>query len=244
MKAFPKQLIVAHRGASGLVAFENTLEAFQKAMEVGADCIELDVRKTKDGHIIVIHDDHVEGNLIKDLSYNALLALSQRIGYHIPLLSEALAIVKGKILVDIEIKEAGYEEELVDLIHQHLNNDEFMIRSFEDESILKVKKIDKNIITALLLGKEKPKHVLLTRLSELFPCFRLWRCHADYVSPYYKLLRLGYVRRMKWLRKPVSVWTVNDEAMIRKYLRMKVGSVVTNYPDIGLKVREELAKKG
>lgn len=244
MKHFSKQMIVAHRGASGLVAHENTLEAFTKAIEVKADCIELDVRKTKDEKIIVIHDDHLQGRLVKESTYQELLEQSNQLGYHIPLLKEALALVKGNILVDIEIKESGYEIELVDLIHEQLSNSEFMIRSFEDKSILAVKKYDKEIITALLLGKEKPKHVLLTRLSELFPCFRLWRCRADYVSPYYRLIRLGYVARMRILRKPVSVWTVDQEEMIEKYLKMKVDSIVTNYPNLGLKIREECKQKG
>jgi len=200
MKAFPKQYIVAHRGASGLVPHENTLEAFQKAIDVGADCIELDVRKTKDQQIIVIHDDHLLEAVVKETNYADLLAISNGLGYHLPLLSEALKLVKGKILVDIEIKEAGYEEEIVDLIHQYLSNDEFMIRSFEDQSVLAVKKYDPQIITALLLGKDKPKHVVLTRLSELFPGFRLRRCRADYVSPHYRLLRFGFIKRMKWLK--------------------------------------------
>ncbi|HOH18739.1 MAG TPA: glycerophosphodiester phosphodiesterase family protein, partial [Bacilli bacterium] len=69
MKAFPKQYIVAHRGASGLVPHENTLEAFQKAIDVGADCIELDVRKTKDQQIIVIHDDHLLEAVVKETNY-------------------------------------------------------------------------------------------------------------------------------------------------------------------------------
>ncbi|MGD9604650.1 MAG: glycerophosphodiester phosphodiesterase [Bacilli bacterium] len=241
MKRFHKQLIVAHRGASGLVEHENTLEAFTKAIEVQADCIELDVRKTKDQQMVVIHDDNIQGNLVKDLNYVDLLAITDNLGYHLPLLKEALVLVKGKIMVDVEIKEVGYEKELIDLIHQHLNNDEFMMRSFEDEALLAVKKYDKQIVTALLLGKEKPKHVLWTRLTELFPAFRLWRCRADYVSPYYRLLRLCYVARMQFIKKPVSVWTVNDQDMIRKYLKMKVSSLVTNYPDLGLKIREELA---
>ncbi|HNZ50972.1 MAG TPA: glycerophosphodiester phosphodiesterase family protein, partial [Bacilli bacterium] len=77
-----------------------------------------------------------------------------------------------------------------------------------------------------------------------FPGFRLRRCRADYVSPHYRLLRFGFIKRMKWLKKAVSVWTLNDENLIRKYLKMGVDSLVTDYPNLGLKLRDELSKKG
>lgn len=239
---FKKQMIVAHRGASGLVPFENTIAAFEKAIEVGADCIELDVHQTLDGELIVLHDDKFHGIEVGLLTYAEISALSLGIGFKIPLLSEALSVIKGKILVDVEIKEEGYETKIIDAIHEYLSDDEFYIRSFKDQSLIRVKKYDPKITTALLLGLEFPKHVLWTRFTELFPGFRLWRCRADYVSPYWKLLRLCYIWRMKLVGKPVSVWTVNDEPLMRRFLKEGAGSIVTNYPDLALKIRDEMKK--
>lgn len=235
-------MIVAHRGASGLVPFENTIEAFEKAIEVGADCIELDVHQTLDGELIVLHDDKFNGIEVRLLTFAEISALSQEKGFKIPRLSEALGIIKGKILVDVEIKEEGYETKIIDGIHEYLSDDEFFIRSFKDRSLIIVKKYDPKITTALLLGLEFPKHVLWTRLTELFPGFRLWKCRADYVSPYWKLVRLGYIWRMKLIGKPVSVWTINDEPMMRRFLKAGAGSIVTNYPDLALKIRDETKK--
>jgi len=236
---FSKQMVVAHRGASGLVEHENTIEAFQKAIDVGADCIECDVRKTADGILVIYHDKLINGVSVNSLNYHEILALT---GYHVPTLEETLLFVKGKILIDIELKEEGYEDEVVALIKKHLQNDEFYIRSFIDKSLIKIKKIDKTIITALLLGLEKPKNVLLTRLSELFPIFRILKTKCDYVSPYYRLLKLGYVTRMKLLGKPVSVWTVDDEVLMKKLLKKKkVASLVTNYPDVALRILGRLS---
>lgn len=234
---FKKQMIVAHRGASGLVEHENTIEAFQKAIDVGADCIECDVRRTKDGVMIIFHDGMINGVPINELNYQEVLDLT---GFHVPTLAETLEFVKGKILIDIELKEGGYEEEAVALVQKHLSNDEFYIRSFLDKTLRKVKKIDKTITTALLLGLEHPKNVLLTRLSELFPFFRILKTKCDFVSPYYRLLKLGYVTRMKLLGRPVSVWTVDDEKLMKKLLKkMKVASLVTNYPDVALRIMNE-----
>jgi len=232
-----KQLVVAHRGASGLVEHENTIEAFQKAIDVGSDAIETDIRITLDGQIVVFHDESINGQSLKTLTYLELLSISNKIGFHIPTLEEALIFVKGKILIDIEFKEAGYEKEVIDIIHKYLSNDEFYVRSFFDDVLIKIKKIDSKIITILLLGFDKPKNVFLTRLSELFPLFRIIKTNCDMVSPYYRLLILGFIFRMRILKKPVSVWTVNDENMMRKLLiKKKVDAIVTNYPDIALRI--------
>lgn len=230
----PKQMIVAHRGASGLVEHENTIDAFQKAIDVGADCIECDVRRTKDGVMIIFHDELINGVPVNELTHREILDIT---GYHVPTLEETLEFVKGKILIDIELKEGGYEEEAVALIQKHLKNDEFYIRSFLDKTVRKVKKIDKTITTALLLGLEHPKNVLLTRLSELFPFFRILKTKCDIVSPYYRLLKLGFVTRMRILGRRVSVWTVDDEPLMKVLLKKKkVDSLVTNYPDVALRI--------
>ena len=229
---FEKQLVVAHRGAKGLVKFENTIEAFQKAIEVGADCIEIDIRKTKDDKIAVYHDESIQGIPLSSINYHDLLSIAKSIGYHIPTLQETLLFVKDKILIDIELKETGYEKEVVDIAKKYLKYEEFFMRSFYDEAILEIKNYDDNIRCSLLLGKDKPKKVIRTRLSELFPYFRLKRCKADYVSPYYQLLKFGYFWRMKLINKPISVWTVDDKASMEYlYKKKKVWSVVTNYPD-------------
>lgn len=235
---FLKQMVVAHRGASGLVKHENTIEAFQKAIDVKADCIEIDIRKTSDNKIVVFHDSQINGTPILALSYEQLLNITKEIGFHVPTLQETLAFVKGKILIDIEFKEAGYEKEAVDIIHQFLTNEEFYVRSFLDEALIEIKKVDPKIITALLLGKDKPKNILLTRISELFPFFRILRTNCDFVSPHYQLLKFGYILRMKILGRPVSVWTVNTEKLMKKMFRKKVGAIVTNYPDLAIQIRD------
>ena len=127
-----KTQIIGHRGAKGLVAFENTIESFQKAIDVGCDGIEFDIRKTLDNKIIVHHDDHINNNLIKNHTYDDLLEISHKIGYHIPLLEEVLTKFKGKIYFDIEIKEYGYEEDVIKLIKNFLDYHEFCVRSFHD----------------------------------------------------------------------------------------------------------------
>jgi len=231
---FNKQMIVAHRGARGLVKHENTIEAFEKAIEVGADCIEIDIRKTKDNKIIVFHDSSIKDQKIKDLKYSELLEIA---GYWIPTLEQTLEFVKDKILIDIEFKESGYVEEVIKIIHNYLNNDEFYIRSFNDDVIVDAKTYDENIICALLLGRDVKTRVVRTRLSELFPGSRIKKSGCDFIAPHYRLLKFCFMWRMKIRKQQVSVWTVNDEQIMRKVLfQKKVHAIVTDYPDKAKKI--------
>lgn len=240
---FKKQMVIAHRGASGLVKHENTIEAFAKALEVGADSIECDVRKTKDGKIIVVHDADYKGKLISELTYYELSMITTGDGFLMPTLEDALMWCKGKILIDIEIKEEGYEEELIALIKKYLTYDDFFIRAFMDSSIKLIKKLDKKIKTVLLLGEEHPKWGFLTRLSELFPLFRVLNTKCDMVSPHYRLIKFGYAWRLKLSGTPVLVWTVNDYDLIKEMLyKKKVAAVITNFPDVALKILAESKK--
>lgn len=233
-----KQWIIAHRGASGLVEHENTIESFEKAYEVGADSVELDVRKTKDGKIIVVHNPDYEGKLIKDYTYLELCEATKTNGFIMPTLEEALIYCKNKIFMDIEIKEDGYEEDILALILKYLTVDEFFIRSFLKQSIRKIKKINKRVKTVLLLGVEFPKFGFLTRIAEIFPLAKVISSKCDMVSPHYLLVRLGFHSRMKLIGKPVLVWTVNDENMMDKLLnKIKVEGIITNFPDKALKLR-------
>jgi glycerophosphoryl diester phosphodiesterase len=68
------------------------------------------------------------------------------------------------------------------------------------------------------------------------------KCHADGISPLYKIMKCGFVKRMHFRNIKVSVWTVNDEKLMQKLCKKGVDSIVTNYPDLCLKVRNQLQK--
>ena len=229
--------IIAHRGASALVKFENTLEAFEKAIEIGADAMEFDVRRTADGVLVSFHDEAVEGRKIADLKLEELQAIAGARGFAVPRLEEIFRLAKGRILLDIELKEPGYENEVLGLAMKHLVVTDFVMKSFIDASILEVKRLAPRVRTGLLLGVERPREGLLRRIVELFPGFRLRRCGADFVAPHYLLLRLGFLARMRRRGLPVFVWTVNDPKMIEDLIARGVHAIITDRPDIGLAIR-------
>lgn len=229
-----KRRIIAHRGATEFRDHENTLEAFQKAIDLQIEAIELDIRKSKDNVLIVHHNPDIDNIFLNTLTYEEMIKLSQTKEYIIPKFEDVLRLSHNQLFLDIELKEPGYETEVIDMIHKYLSYDEYFIRSFDDHIIRKVKKLDSKIKTGLLLGVEKAS--VIKRLSELFPLFRILRSKCDFVSPHYRLLLLGYIRRMHLIRKPVITWSLNDHNLIKKWWRKKIDGIITDIPVQAIKI--------
>ncbi len=232
-------LIIAHRGASGLVEFENTLESFEKAIALGVPLVEFDVRKTKDNFFVCHHDDSLYGVQLADYSYHKILEMSKSNGFDIPLLEDVIILCKGRIKLDIELKETGYELAVLNLVKNYLNYPDYVMKSFNDSSIKAIKRADKNVTTGLLLGRDRPKNLIFTRLSELFPEYRLLRTKADFVSPHYRLLTLGFSWRMKCMKKDIYVWTVNDAKLMMQVAKQGIFALITDRPDLALTLLTE-----
>lgn len=239
MKLFKDRAIIAHRGARGLVPFENTIEAFQKAIDCGSDGIELDIRKTKDGIIVVHHNADYNGALLKDLTYQELIEKTQKDGFTVPTLEETLMFCKKKIFLDIEFKEAGYEKEAIDLILKYLSYDEFYVRSFKKKVLRTIKLYNKNVKTVLLVGVIKGKYFIVSRLSEFFPLFLIMYTKCDILSPSRYIYKFFYKQRMHLLGRPVIVWTVNKEEEMNKLLNVKkIDAIITDYPDKAIRIKK------
>jgi glycerophosphoryl diester phosphodiesterase len=153
-------LVVAHRGASA-VAPENTLEAFEKAIELGADMVEFDVRRAADGALVVSHD-----------------AVDATTARELPRVAEVVDLCAGRIALDVELKEPGLEEEALRLLER-----DFVVTSFIDEVVATVKRLRPDVRTGLLLGAETP-------LDERIDA-RQHAAGADFLAPHVSLLDAG-----------------------------------------------------
>ena len=235
-----RTLIVAHRGASSL-ARENTIESFQKAIEIGVDMIEFDVRGTRDHALIVYHDELMEGKPVKELTYDEISKMGSEKGFFIPTLEEVLKHASGKIKLDVEIKEEGYEEEVVALLSRYFKKDQFVITSFHDLCIKRIKNSHPDIRAGLILGISKPEHPIRTRISEFFPARRCRETNADFLVPHWRLLWFGFLDRAKRENKPVFVWTVNDHRKIWKMLHdERIDGIITDRPDLAIALRNKM----
>lgn len=227
--------IIAHRGASALAKRENTIESFLIAINLHADYVEFDIRMTKDHVLVVFHDSHINGKALSSITYSELSAEAAKDGYTVPFLEDVLKVCKGKIKLDIELKEAGYEKEVIKQVIKYYDYDEFMMKSFLDSAVFNIKKYDHNITTGLLVGTKTAG--LKRRLNEYFPLRRMWRCGADFISPHRQLATREFIKRMHLHKKKVYVWTVNKPENIYKFLKKHVDGIITDKPNVGLQIK-------
>src|SRR4030042_2809227 len=150
-------LKAGHRGAKAY-EIENTLESFIRAIELGANAIELDVRISQDAQLIISHDDNLKKVFRKDVRINeaTLKELKHMTENRIVTLEEALRFIGKKAeKILIELKEAGYEEKVLDGIRKEKLEDRVIIVSFHEETLAHVRTIDKKIETGLIYTKFK-----------------------------------------------------------------------------------------
>lgn len=222
-------LKIAHRGAS-LYAPENTTSAFLKAIELGADMIELDVRVCKSGEVVVIHDARVDRTTngrgeVKRKTLSELKILNAGNGEKILTLTEALTIVNKQIALDINVKESAALEPTVKILDEFIykkgwRKESFIISSAKFFKLQRIRKKHPLIQTA-------PIVVLFPRLISklIYPMhpFAL-KPHRIFISK--KLVEEAHKHSLK-----VIVWTVNDRTGIEVMKDLKVDGIISNYPD-------------
>ncbi|WP_455717010.1 glycerophosphodiester phosphodiesterase [Anaerosporobacter sp.] len=230
-----KPLIIAHRGAKSLAKYENTLEAFQIAIDLKLQMVEFDIRQTKDKKLIIYHNPTIGCRKISELTYHQLTIIANKKGFEVPLLEDVLKLCQGKIQLDIEFKESGYEKEVVDLVTTYFNYDEFIMISFSDKIIKEVKRLDSNIRTGLLIGLEGAS--LFQRLQEFYPLRRLKNTNADFIAAHYYLVTRFLLHLCKKHHYDLVVWTVNRDRTYHKLRKQRVTAIVTDFPQNYVKVQ-------
>jgi len=234
--------VIAHRGFSG-VAPENTLAAIQKAIDLGADMAEIDVLLSRDRRVVVIHDATVDRTTdgrgpVADLSLKELRHLDagswfsdEFAGEKLPTLAEVLDLVRGRILLNVEIKteavtseiEGGIVERVLRLIAERQMDDQVMLSSFDPEALRQARQLDASIRTATLYNKKLhrgmgPLEIMAAVGSNGFN-LSARQLDAD-------ILRVCHRQR-----RPVAVYTVDEPAKMKRLIAMGVDAIFTNRPD-------------
>lgn len=232
--------IAAHRGSVSEAAPENSLEAYQGAIDSGCEWIELDVQRTADGQLVCVHDLEIGDHNVEDLEYSALLSLGETHGLDIPTLEMVAQRFGNAIKLDVELKVSGYEIQAVETLTRSCATDRFVITSFLDETVKTIKSTYPHIRAGLILGVAHPRSVISTRLSELFPTRRLIDCQADFVAPNVRLIRFGFLWRMQRRGWPVWPWVVNHPSALSQLLFSEAVEVaITDHVKLALKVRQK-----
>jgi len=219
--------VIAHRGASAY-APENTLAAFQSALELGADGIELDVMLTKDGKLAVIHDDTVDRTTdgtgkVKDLTLEELQSLDAGGQEKIPSLDEVFDLVGGKLLINIELKNYSAMFDplplvVADLIEARGLQDSVLISSFNPINLPRFR----HKLPGVQLG-------LLTQSGQAR--FRVWRLFRyDALHPFFTDVDESLVDGLHSRDKQINIWTCDDPDEVRRMAALGVDAIITNDP--------------
>lgn len=241
-----RTLVWAHRGASGY-APENTMEAFRKAYEMEADGIELDVQMTKDGELVVIHDETIERvsngtGWVKDYTFAKLRKFNynkthpEYIHAEIPTLEEVYEWIKTtNMTVNVEIKSGvvfypEIEERVLDLTERMGLKDRVIYSSFNHYTVQKIKELDQTAETGMLYSDG-----IISPIS-----YCSYVVGADALHPaLYNLHYPNFIQDCKKAKKKLHVWTVNEEKYMRMLCENQVEAMITNYPDRGIEIAKE-----
>ncbi len=237
-------VVVAHRGCERL-APENTLSAFRKAIEVGADFAELDVQETTDGVIVVYHDRDLmrlagDPRRIVDLTFDEArkIDLGRRfgpefVGERMPTLAEVIALARGKIKLQIELKYYGKDRGLAAKVAE-------MIRREGFEAECEVTSLDYDGLMAAKRHNPRLTTVALVTYAVGDPN----RLDVEGLSVNTQVLTdrlIGAVRRRG---KLLYAWTVDDPGAMLRLIERGVGGLVTNAPEEAIRIRRERSTLG
>jgi len=223
---------VGHRGFP-LAEPENTIRSFLKAFESGATAIEMDVRATADGHLVLMHDESVDRTtdghgLVSELTLRELKSLDAGKGERVPTLSEALSAVRGRGGIDLDLKVSGYAKEVV---KETRGLTEYVyVTSSSPEILLEVKEEEPGLRLGLILKGEPFRNMELAR-----------EIGASAVVPRFDLLTNELMRRARELGLEVYVWTVNTEGDILRALSLGVDGIITDNPPLVARILRERA---
>ena len=236
-------LILGHRGACGY-APENTLEAFRLAMEMGADGFELDVHMSRDGELVVIHDESVDrttdgAGLVRELALAELKALDacnhmeQYRGARIPTLGEVFDLIRDtRHVVNVEVKTDDWfypqiEEKCLALAAEKGVEERVIYSSFNHHTLRKLRRLKPDAKLGMLFGD-----------IMLEPWEYAKGLDVDFLHPMKMNIYVpGFAEGARGAGYGINMWTINDPDTIWECLKQDVG-IITNYPDVAIALRD------
>jgi glycerophosphoryl diester phosphodiesterase len=217
-------MIMGHRGAAALEP-ENTLLSIARAMEIGVDAVEIDIRLSKDKEIVVIHDSTVDRTTngtgpVSSYALKEMKKLDAGKGETIPTLDEVIDLIGNKVRLIIELKEEGTERKVVERIKRNNLDDNVYVISFWHSLVKTVKEIDSRIKTGVLLVGCPVDACIATRAS------------ANALVMKYTFVNRKFVEIAHKEGLKVFIWNIDDRQVLKAYADMRVDGIGSNDPRV------------
>ena len=245
-------LIIAHRGANKY-APQNTIPAFERAIELGAEGFETDLHITKDGHVVICHNYTInetstgKGRIsemtldeLRQYDYGSYFSDKFK-GTPIPTIDDFLSLVEKtdiKVL-NIEIKppkekDTAIVRETIKAVKEHGLSDKLLISSFSPEILVEAKKLDRNCKTGFLYA---PNRLITAKVAwRIVPFAKSIGCDA--IHPQFIFVNEKYIKKAHEAGLMVNPWTVDMPEIINNLLKWGADGIITNLPDVVEKMRE------
>jgi glycerophosphoryl diester phosphodiesterase len=209
-------LLLGHRGDCRATP-ENTIAAFDLAVENGCDGFEFDVRLTVDFEAIVVHDAKISGVPVASHTFHRLSVLDRGTEprYRLPRLEEVMGRYAGSAFLDIELKVAGLESIVIAQLKRFAPRRGYVLSSFQPEVLLALAEQDSSLPLGLIAGD----HWMLSRWREL---------PVEYVIPKYPLIRSALVEECHGAGRKLFAWTVNDVRTMRRMAELEVDGIISD----------------
>jgi glycerophosphoryl diester phosphodiesterase len=234
--------VIAHRGLSHDYP-ENTLLAFQKAIELGVDMFELDVRKSKDEKLVISHDEdfsrsaHKPGK-IKDFTFEEMQQFDLGMNQTVPLLSDVLKLIQNKeILLNIELKEYETEEEIVNMVKKYEVESQILFSSFKFPTLLEIRDLLPNATICTVTGhglKEKNLQVYIDQAKMV---------QAKYMNINFSLLTRNIIDSIHAADLEVMAWNVDSATDMIYLIESGVDGIFSNEATRLKQIKEKHSKK-
>ena len=209
------------------LAPENSRQAFEVAIDVGADWIETDLRMTADGHIVLFHDDRVGAEQVSRLT---LAQLRSRREAPVERWDDILPELAGRIGLDIEIKHPGFEAAVVASLKAEAPEGSFLVSSFDERVLRKVRRLDRSVPTGLILTAHGRGGRLLR--GGRSACSLLRHAAADVLIAHAAAIGGRWASAVRRAGIPWHVWTINAPAQARQMADAGAWGIVTDRPDL------------
>ncbi len=207
-----RPILIAHAGGT-LLSGGALRTGIERAIAAGVEMVEIDVRRTAD-EVLVVHHGGAPGAPVLQARRYAEVASDK-----LPALTDALAWIDGRVAVDVELKEAGYEDAVLATCLQHIAHDRLLVTSFLDGAVRAASEAAATVARGLIVGRRPTVARLRGTLRDVFPFGPLRSCDADVLVSSRPLDVTAIRRRAARHDVPAIVWTINERRALHRALR-------------------------